>query len=161
MAFMDSFEKNHDDQKRGREGALAVRTESLEALSALLIEITSIFGVDPQSKGIEITRTNFPTQDLSGNYQAQGLKISFPGRKVVQVKPVGIALGGYAVEIAFLGCPVTNAHTLLHAEDGINGGRAWAFLNPTGRRPGHVERWTREAFEKILEYQVLGNASLR
>jgi hypothetical protein len=157
MGFLD----NLDDQKKKVEASKEILAErhkkAMEGLDGLLKEIRSCFGEDPKAHGIQINNMNCPVTGDGAPYQAPGLKIVFDPRRFIQVQPDGMAMGGYRVEIHFHGCLDNSSHVLLYAAQEEGEERVWAFFQkePRGVK---LTRWSKEAFEEILERQVIGKA---
>lgn len=155
MGFLDNLAEQNKKREAGKDAAEAQRRKALEGLAVLLQEIRSCFGEDPKAHGIQISNANFPVTGDGAPYQAPGLKIVFDPRRFIQVQPDGMAMGGYRVEIHFHGCLDNSSHVLLYAAQEEGEERVWAFFQkePRGIK---LTRWSKEAFEEILEHQVIG-----
>ena len=157
MGFLDNLDDQNKKKEAGKDAAAEHRKKALEGLDGLLQEIRSCFGEDPKAHGIQVNSANFPVREDGVPYQAPGLKIIFDPRRFIQVQPEGMAFGGYRVDIHFHGCADNSSHTLLYVAQEESDERVWAFL----RKEAHgvkTARWSKEAFEEILERQVIGKA---
>ena len=156
MSFLGDYEKSAQAKKASGEALEAARGEALKHFDTLLGEMEECFGADPKELGLQVVRPTFPIQDMSGPYHATGLKVTFPNRQYIQVKPEGMAFGGYAVSIDFVRCIHNQSHRLLFAKVESINERRWFFFSkgPDGRP--HFKSWSKAEFEEILSYQVLG-----